>query len=293
MAKIYDVSTVLKEETFDLFQEFLKTLRTGNSKESYARAVAKICTYCRKDFLELGKSDIEDFFSYLEQDMKSSSISVYYYSCHSFAEYAQGVVDGYFSPFLLYHLRMDAPDYKDSDFPPVHTLSDLLCDAGQGTDLYLAILLALRLCLTITEIISLSPLDFTEERGKMYLSLVRNPAAPPSVMEVPEEIRQQVLLRRNRNLLLLNSRGKALTARTLRNQISSLGTGWTFRSLRAFGTLLILDAGVSELDVAQLCGVSGRWLNRYRGIAGKGDYTSAAVQALKPFMDKNESEVDL
>ena len=280
--KKYDVSLVLTPDTYSLFQDFLSVLKKQKSRDVYSIAVAKICQTCSKDFLDLTLSDVRHFFSSL--DLKDTTKSSYFYCCHSFAAYAEGLVDSYVSPFTTFEFHKEQPDYVVSDFPPEETLYQLLRRAGQGTDLYLAILLALRLCLSVQELASLIPEHFFMDKdSRMFLSIVRKPGSPPTVLEVPRDMHDMVLCRQNRDSLLLNQQMKPITVRALQRRLSSLGTEWTWRKLRAFGTLLLLNSGVAELDVAKICGVTGRWMHRYRGILNTQDYSSviASLQHLE------------
>lgn len=266
-------------KTKQLLQDFLSTLKKEHTQKNYLHAIKDISNTFKKDFLDLSRQEITAYFSNLE--LSGSSLSVHFYCCHSFSVYLQEYLDDYTSPFLGLSFGTDATEYTKDDFPSLEELDNLLSNAVYGSDLYLAIVLALRMCLSLTEIVSLVPSQFKADiAGRFFLSLNRKSdtdmSVTPIILAVPDDIIPLITGRDRREYLFINKRGNPMNTRTFQRHLKATGTKWTFQSLRSFGIFLLLEGGADEFEAASFSGVTGRWLFRYRKLLKEGDFLNCA-----------------
>lgn len=270
----------------DIYPYFESKLRNTTSRQNYRIALNHICDFCKKDFISLTEADVRKYMTALaDGSLKNArgkaftktSLSVRMSCLRSIANALDGteglfpLPPDYVSPFRRIEI-CDTPDIEAGRIPSVEDIDLILRHADE--QMKILVYLAYRCCLTVSELMELTPAHFAVDR-KNHLFMHFSPlVAPERDVKIPDDIRPEVeryLLRIGPGAirLFVNKRGGAFCEKTLycafrRLVVSARTTSvWTLQDIRNAGICHIRYSGAAPEDVAAFLGVLPKWIRRY------------------------------
>lgn len=303
------LSDQFKNKIFPAFA--LKQLKKSSTVESYVWAVNSVCAYCKKDFMALEKSELQDYFNLLlNGKIKTGTGRTYSYksvytqfsSLRALSSYIQLNAElfdvAYSSPFVSVDLKEPSADITAEQILSADNIDTLLQAAGSDTQMYLILSLVLVCGFSTSELISIKPNQLVLDKdGRLSVSFVKRNNELRYV-KVPDSLKDKLLLHaepavRDNREIFLNKQGKAYTRRvldyTVRAFLDKAGLpGWTLSDLRNTASFYMLSGGASLSQTAEQLGISERWMYRYNKVVEEMN-VQASDYSLIRIRDRRES----
>lgn len=172
----------------------------------------------------------------------------------------------------------DKLEYQEGDFPSMDSI-DTLLSLCPTPSLKAAVCLALKMCMTVSDISALKKEQIIRDDNRMYIRSVSvtELGGYPRYLLVPDDLHAMILqLCENTDAsyryLLISRRRTPCAVRTLEHALNkivrenSLGSNLTFSSLRNMGIRILLSNGALPQEVADYLGIQGKWLSRYEKV---------------------------
>lgn len=294
----------------------LDTLKAEKSRENYRAFVEDICRVSKKDFLELERADVLNYFGTIlnvrAKTTRASRLSVY----RSVAKNADAVLNTTLLPLFTDVPDLDNPemDYRMRDIPKLENVDKVfsVLEKDDFADYQLATIL--QLCLetgfSTSAICSLKyknmctadpsgipiihyepELLYTDEGGKDVKSMARN-------VVISEDLANKIAICGSRNakrndsipFLFRNENYEELTERTLEKKLqkaceraglNASGEAFTIQGLRVLATAHMKAGGASDEKLAKQLGITENWFSRLNMVASNIKGTAAAYSHLK------------
>ena len=281
------VSDQFKNKIFPTFA--LKQLKKSATVESYICSVNAICSHCKKDFLDLEKSEIQEYFNLLQtgklktntgRNFSYKTVYMRFSSLRALSSYIQLNAElfelTYSSPFFSVELKEPSVDISKEQVLSSDNIDVLLRTAGSDPQMYLILSMVLLCGFSTSELISMKASQLVlDGEGRLSVSFVKR-NNDLRYVKIPESIKERLLLHaepaveENREIFL-NKQGKVFTKRvldyTVRSVLEKAGlSGWTLSDLRTTASFYMLSGGASRALVAEQLGISERWMYRYNKV---------------------------
>ncbi|MDE7478099.1 MAG: site-specific integrase [Lachnospiraceae bacterium] len=290
----YPINMKIGDENFTQLLDGYQA--TFQGKKNTITALRKLIKRSGKDIFFITKNDAETFYDSCISDIHNGTYKPLYiktvmHSLKAFYKYVNdlsqnGSLDQTFpcccngSPFC--DIIIDIPDkleYQETDFPSMESI-DTLLSLCPTASLKAAVCLALKMCLTISDISTLKKNQIIiDDDNKMYIRFVSvtELGEYPRYLLVPNDLHTMILQLYNSTdasyeYLLISRRHTPCAVRTLEHALNkivkenNLGNNLTFSSLRNMGIRILLNNGALPQEVADYLGIQGKWLSRYEKV---------------------------
>lgn len=283
-----EMSQHLSENFLTNVYPYIETkFRNQTSRHNYRTALNHICDFCTKDFFDITSEDVRKYRSAMikgtlknsrGQMFTKSGIDVRLASLRSIANSLEDtkrtladIPAGYKSPFKEVPID-DTPDILEDRIPTVEDIDKILlhCDA----QMRFVVCLVYRCCLTMGELLELSPEHFALDAENRLFIHFSPDVAPDRDVKVPDDIRREVesflsSISPKAPRVLLNKRGSAHSKKTLHAAFQKVvlaadtSSVWSLKDIRNAGISHILYSGAKQEAVAEFLGVLPKWIKRY------------------------------
>lgn len=252
-------------------------LKSRNVQKRYRTELAELELYTNKDFLSISSTEAHNYRKYLTQKgLDDTTKDVILRIFKSIGTYMETAVPGYHSPFTTIPFFHEVTFYQGNQVPTLEDVSLLLSRAKDTGNkrAFLALTLALRLCLTASEIIAIVNGHFKNGTDGICLEVYTSDykcrvlPVPDDVVNVIKEYAPGFFLSTaSTPLFKKEDNGEAIKIRQIQRDVKkvneSTGDEITLQQVRLLGIHLLLESNKDKEAVASFLGVSGRWLFRY------------------------------
>lgn len=259
-----------------------KLRRSADSRKNLFYILANFSNCIEKSLFEVSSKDAYYYTKLLRKQLKNHQIQENYCCCiflelRKFYEYAENTGFIQENPFQNIKNPFHAPEQLSAgSLPALDKVDQLLSLCEPDTMLYLAVLLAFRMALPISEITELKKTQICSELDStnLFIRMERHKDKDntPSFLYVPEDLRQplkRAILSTDENFpyVLQNKHGRPYATRSLQNALSSIqkesGNSICFSNLRSLSIYLMLIEKIPVKEIASYVGVEGTWLTLY------------------------------
>lgn len=261
--------------------------RSDASRKNMFYLLSTFSNYTKKPLFDALPQDADSYINHLKKQLQNGTFKENYCCCvflelRKFYEYAEDweCIDQ--NPFQAANPFQTNEKLLAADLPSLQDIDTLLSICADEPMLYLAVLLAFRMALPISEIVSLKKEQVCSEHGRqdIYLRMERQAGKKEktSFLLIPEDILlplKQTILSTEESYpyILRNKHGRPYAKRSLQNLLATTleGSGISihFSALRSLCLFLMLIEKVPVGQIADYAGVEGRWLTLYDHIPEK------------------------
>lgn len=268
---------------------------TPQGKKNTITALRKLVKRSGKDTFYITRNDAETFYDSCISDIHNGTYKPLYiktvmHSLKAFYRYVNdlsqnGSLDQSFpccyngNPFGDIVINIpDKLEYQEADFPSMESI-DTLLSLCPTLSIKAAVCLALKMCMTISDISALRKDQIIRNDEKMYIRFVSvtELGEYPRYLLVPDDLHTMILqlydsTDASYEYLLMSRHHTPCAVRTLEHALNkivrenSLGSNLTFSSLRNMGIRILLNNGALPQEVADYLGIQGKWLSRYEKV---------------------------
>ena len=263
----------------------LKLRRSAQSRQNLFYIVANFGEFISGSVFEADSRDAGEYVQCLSDQcrqgyLKEHSCACVFFELRSFFDSTvewnlieRNPFGGLSNPFSF-------PDrLSTADLPKFSEVDRLLNLCPENSDILVAVLLAFRMGLSISEIVTLKKNQFCldEKEGKVYLKTWRMDSGEKKelFLSVPGDIAGQIQRQihstpSDYEFLFRSREKKPYQVRSLQHKLSLLQKDCeepvTFSKLRSLCIYLMLLEDVPVSDICRYIGIRGDWLSRYDGI---------------------------
>lgn len=268
---------------------------TTQGKKNTITALRKLVKRSGKDIFYITRNDAETFYDSCISDIHNDTYKPLYiktvmHSLKAFYRYINdlsqnGSPNQSFpcccngNPFgdIIINIP-DKLEYQEADFPSMESI-DTLLSLCPTLSIKAAVCLALKMCMTISDISALKKDQIIRDDEKMYIRFVSvtELGEYPRYLLVPDDLHTMILqlcdsTDASYEYLLISRRHTPCAVRTLEHALNkiirenSLGSNLTFSSIRNMGIRILLSNGALPQEVADYLGIQGKWLSRYEKV---------------------------
>lgn len=259
-----------------LYENYEATrLKNQTTKKRYRKIIKEVENFTNTEFLSVTSINAYAYKRYLtslglDNTTKDSRLRI----VKSIGMYFEQVMPGYRSPFTILPFFEECTFYTGKDIPTLEDVSTLLQIAEEhgNTRAFLAISLALRLCLSLSEIAAIRSSHFVlgETAATLYVQESdhgsRTIPVPSDVLSIIKEVQSEFLLAKDQPLFGKKN-GSIVSPRTIRRSLEELyqytEVRTTLQEIRLLGIYLMLKNNNEKDEVAAFAGISDRWIFRY------------------------------
>lgn len=260
-----------------VWERFLYGLKSSRTKKIYENIILDICNTCKRDFIDIDVSCVNQYRSVLqERGLADSTVDLYMRILRSISNFIleNGLVSGYKNPFIYLPYSSNAGFYENIEIPTIEEVSAILQTARtlESGNAFLAITLTFRACLAPSELLNLQRKHFHFPKSQS-LDIIseserRTILLPDDVLECISAIDSDFFFSNDPDLYLFRKKnGTPITLRTLQYSVKHAAelsnTNITLQKLRNLGILELLRVNTDRKSVAAYAGLSGYWLFRY------------------------------
>lgn len=259
--------------------------RSASSRKNLFYIVANFGEFIESSVFEASLSDARRYIDTLRAEVAAGRLQEKYCACiffelRTFFERAlvRGLMDH--NPFSGSDNPFSFPDrLNTADLPTLSEVDNLLILCPDGSDILVAVLLALRMGLSVSEIAELKNEQFCldEKSGRVYLKMWRwdDGEKKELFLTVPGDITKRVMDQVKSTpsdyaFLFRSREKKPYQVRSLQLKLANLQKGKeepvTFSRLRSLCIYLMLLENIPLKDICRYIGIKGDWLARYDGI---------------------------
>lgn len=280
----------------EIWQDFIAHFKSDTTIPSYLADIDEIMNYFQKDFLNIGKKDIEKYFQKLqmqvEQDiLKPSTMAKKFRELHSFAEFIcenreKYMIDTSFQDGFLPYLKYVAKQEKYTKSIPVEHIDRLFDAAKEDKMAYTILILLYRTGLSSREIVNLKYDDFAAYDNGAYVSV----SGRKELCYLPEDVfvvlEQYMKQKPESEHLFINSRGNPLNlmyiSRMMKKYTERAGIpSYSAESVRNTCGVNLFAYGAKPEQVAAQMGVTEMQIHRYKNLSYKENLLKAANRLVK------------
>lgn len=277
----------LTENDRECIEENCRMLRrSAASRKNLFYIIANYGEFLEGSVFDSSSSDAKKYVDFLKSEVVAGRLQEKYCACLFFElrtffdslvsseRTSENPFGGYDNPFRF-------PDkLRTEDLPKLSEIDTLLGLCSDDSESYAAVLLALRMGLTISEIAGIEKKQFclNEKDGDVYLKMWRwdNGEKKELFLYVPRDIiphlKEQYMATPSDYTHLLRSKKtkKPPTVRGLQLRLEKIQEGLdfsiSFSQLRSFCLYMMLLEQVPVQDICRYAGIRGDWLTRYDDI---------------------------
>lgn len=267
---------------WDLYENYENTrLNTLTTRRRYRKVIEEVETFAKTDFLHVSQINAYAYKRYLttlglDDTTKDSRLRI----VKSIGMYFEQVLPNYHSPFTILPFFEECTFYTGKDVPTLEDVSELLQIAEEHENFraFLAITLALRLCLSLSEIAAVRSSHFVigETACVMYVqeSTIerRTIPVPDDVLNLIKKVYPKFFSEKDMPLFAKKN-GSTVSPRTIRRSLEELyqytELRTTLQEIRLLGIYLMLKSNKNKEEVAAFAGISDRWMFRYEKLLPK------------------------
>ena len=274
----------LTETDKDSIEEICRALRrSSSSRKNLFYIVANYGEFLEGSVFDSTSSDAKRYVDYLKGEVVAGRLQEKYCACLFFElrSFFDRLVAGDMvcdNPFGGYDNPFRFPDkLRSEDLPKLSDVDTLLGTCSDELECYVAVLLALRMGLTVSEIAVIEKKQFclNEKDGDIYLKMWRwdNGEKRELFLYVPRDIvphiKEQVLSTPEDYAHLFRSKKtkKTPTVRAMQLRLGKIQEGLdfsiSFSQLRSLCLYLMLLEQIPVQDICRYAGIRGDWLTRY------------------------------
>lgn len=275
-----DLSIIGDMFLYEIWPLYEQTLKTKKAKDNYLMYVRQICTYCNKDFLNLTKDDVANYFdSQWEQDLRKKTINMKLSIMRSISSFIVANrrrfnLPDYTNIFLSYG-RIDIDTYFDEgDIPNKKEIDKLLSYCKTDKQLFCIISLVFRCALSASEVCDLCVESFIRiDSGELAILFVEGETerivAIPSDIDIIVQPFIDVAIAKSNKHIFLNKWGKPLKLHNLQSLLknkereNNMDKRITLQDIRNSSIFYMLFGGADFRTVSKYTNTDGRWLFRY------------------------------
>ena len=169
------LSNLCSKRFKNLFAEYALNVRSERTLDEYVSIVNMVTTYLGKDFLRITEPDALLYFGYLRGEVNNNRLSSSTYnlrasSLKSISKFLEEKDPDFENPFERV-IRLDADSsLQERNIPTLEELDKIIGAAEKEPMWYLILCLALRACLTVTQITRIRRQNIhVEEDGRVLL----------------------------------------------------------------------------------------------------------------------------
>lgn len=265
-----------------IWQDFTAHFKSSTTSASYETDLAEIMNYFEKDFLQIDKTDIKEYYEEMQNKItkniiKAATVAKKFRELHSFAEYIcdnkgrYGVQPSYQDEYQPY-LKLLEKQKKFAKSVPVTHIDMLLKAAEKELQSYTILVMLYRVGLTSTEIIRLKLEDLAIYEDGMYVAA----DGRKELCYIPEDaadvLKSFIKQRKDMPYLFYNKRGNQLNlmyiSRLMKRLSKEAGVPeYSAESIRNTCGVILYAYGVQSKQVAGQLGVTEMQIHRYRNMA--------------------------
>ena len=259
--------------------------RSASSRKNLFYIVANFGEFIESSVFESSLSDAKRYIDTLRSEVAAGRLQEKYCACiffelRTFFERAlvRGLMDH--NPFSGSDNPFSFPDrLNTADLPTLSEVDNLLILCPDDSDVLVAVLLAFRMGLSVSEIAELKKEQFclNERTGRVYLKMWRWDDGEKKELfltvpgDITERVMDQVKSTPSGYAFLFRSREKKpYHVRSLQAKLERLQKDCenpvSFSKLRSLFIYLTLLEGVPVNDICRYVGIKGDWLTRYESI---------------------------
>lgn len=269
-----------------LFKEYEDTrLTTKKASSQYRYVIQSLEEYLGKEFFHVTPSDADLYAAQFETGKTSAPLTktgdVRIRILKSIGTFMEEQVSGYVSPFT--HLKVNRREkYKKSDLVSMETVDMVLSEAKESGNhrAFLAITLALRMCLSQSEILNLCRNHFYQtEDGSYFLNVPaasdykeRTIPVPSDVTRLLDELQPAFLLSKGNQPLFCNTETNLPISdvtlwKSIKKATSAVdgGSEVTLQNVRTLGIALLAQQNNELADVVRYSGIHEHWSYLWEG----------------------------
>lgn len=275
--------TYLSDNDRTVIESCCKLLRkTKNSRQNLFYIIANFGEFSMSSVFDATPLDAENYIAFLADEVKQGKLQEKYCAClflelRSFYDYALNHQLIFENPFSNQENPFKFPDkLRAADLPSLAEVDMLLSICNDDPVLHLAVLLAFRMALTISEIVNIEKKQFCidEKEGELYLKMWRwtDGEKKEKFLYVPRDIVPYIskMARQTPSeykYLFRSERKKPFAVRTMQNMLDSAqkdtGVKIQFSELRSLSIYMMLVENIPIKDICSYTNIKGDWLSRY------------------------------
>lgn len=279
-----------------IWTDFIVHFKSPTTEASYAADLSEIMDYFEKDFLEIRKSLVVEYFEMMQNKItqkviKPQTVAKKFRELHSFAEYICNnrgkyrVDDEYQDEFYPF-LKTLEKQKKFAKSVPIEHIDRLLQVAECDIQAYTIIVMLYRVGLTSTEVVQLKTDDFAVYENGMYVAV----EGRKKLCYIPDDaaIIVESFLKQRKEMMYLfyNSRGNQLNlmyiSRLLKKLEKKAGIPeYSAETIRNTCGFTLFAYGVKSEQVANQLGVTEMQIHRYKNEVYSDQIQQAANQLVK------------
>ncbi|MGN1164832.1 MAG: tyrosine-type recombinase/integrase [Lachnospiraceae bacterium] len=279
-----------------IWKDFIGHFKSNVTEASYASDISEIMDYFEKDFPEIRKNHVQEYFDMMQNKIsqkviKPQTVAKKFRELHSFAEYIcdnrekYKIDDKYQDEFYPY-LKVLEKQKQFAKSVPVDNIDRLLRAAEDDIQAYMIIVMLYRVGLTSTEIIQLKTEDFAMYENGMYAVVEGRKDLCYIPEDAAEILKKFIECRKDMPFLFYNSRGNQLNlmyiSRLMKKLSKSAGIpGCSAESIRNSCGFTLYAYGAMPEQVANQLGVTKMQIHRYKNEAYKDQIQQAANKLVK------------
>ncbi len=264
-----------------VWEQFKPHLKRKKTQNSYLSFIKNLSNFCQRDFLEITSDDVDHYFAQRlseENGPGIKSLHTMLSAYRSVASYIQEHKDEvsmpcYASPFDECELPPYTDVFHSTDVIRIKDFDKLLQTAKEDSQVYLALCLAFRCALTVSEILGLKVNQVTMYRDGSGQVVIPQAGGRMRYVKIPADV-MDVIVRDFSHLspesnLLLNTYGHPMSARTLQTRVkqcvmrSEIFHPYTLQDLRNSALIYMRKGGATDEELSTYAGTTGRWLYRF------------------------------
>ena len=266
-------------DIYQLYED--ERIRTEANQRHYRKVLSELENWLHTDFLSITPSQANDFYNYIKASKlaittKNERLRI----VKSIGGYMEEKISDYRSPFT--HLRPYSRQsfLKKEEMLTMEELSLAMAIAENSNNwrAFLAMVLAFRLCLTTSEIVSLRSIHFKKGNDEqMYLTVPakefreRTIVVPEDVYTIMHKINPSFFAGEISTLIYNDKTRMPIKEVTITKQIAIIskkaGIPMTLQSIRNLGILLYYKTNPDKNLLAEYLGSKGNWLFRFDRLA--------------------------
>lgn len=279
-----------------IWPDFTAHFRSSTTAASYEADLGEIMDHFEKDFFDVTKGEVQEYFEWMENKVKQKKLSPgtmakKFREMHSFAKYVcenrtkYEIGNAYKDWYYPYLKHMVKPEKYARSVPPEH-IDRLLAAAQHDCTAYGILVLLYRTGLSSTEIAALKPGDFTVYENGVYAQI----SGRRDLCFIPDDVFQVVRRclagRSEPEYLFSNRQGRPLNlmyiSRLLRKYEEQAGIPlYSAQSIRNSCGFTAFAYGADVGQTASRLGITEIQVRRYRHPGYRENLQRQADQLMK------------
>lgn len=275
----------------ELIYNYMQKRKSYDSQKNVVYIINAFLTYSDKNIKEIEKEDIHKYFRFLIEKTKDGCLEeeyvrMIYIELRSFFAYCYKINYITSNPFSDITLPIKDKKYiETSKFPDLIDVNDLLEKIDEHS-IYVAVILALRMGLSTSELINIKKEDIihNKEDDLFYIKIekrnnIRFLCIPNDI--IPDIKREILSTPANCFYLLSPNKKDKYGTRYIQIKLKRYNTDITFSDLRNLSIYLMFAGGANIEEVIGYTGMKGEWFKKYDKIPTKYKFDAVKYSKLQ------------